>query len=238
MGVRGVAIALVLLLGILLAVDRFGVAYAEDRVAAQLQEELALSTTPEVDITGFPALTQAISGRYDDVRLTLTGADVSGLADLDVEVELQGLRITLAELFSEQVEVIPVERIDGSVRVPYATVASQINNTATVEAATDGVRVTDRFTVLGQTFPVSGVGRVEVTGPQQLGVTVTALELGGVDIPDSLLDQFRGQLSFTYDLPPLPFGLTVTAAEATDDGFDITAEASDAVIDPNAIPTD
>lgn len=237
MGVRGVAITLLVLLGLLLALDRFGVAYAEDRVATQLQEELGLSTTPEVDITGFPALTQAIAGRYDDVRLTLTGADVAGLADLDVEVELQGLRITLPELFSEQVEVIPVERIDGSVQVPYSTVAGQISDTATVEAGDGGVTVTDRFTILGQTFPVSGTGAVEVVGPQQLGVTVTALNLGGVDIPDSIVEQLRDQLSFIYDLPPLPFGLTVTAAEATADGFDITAEASDAVIDPNAIPT-
>lgn len=235
---RGVAIFLVVLLGLLLALDRFGVAYAEDRVAAQLQEELALSSTPEVDITGFPALTQAIAGRYDDVRLRLDSADVAGLSDLDVVVELHGLRITLAELFSEEVEAIPVERIDGAVSVPYATVAEQIGDGVTVARGDGGVTVTDTFEVLGQDVPVSGTGEVTVVGPQQLAVTVVALNLAGVDIPEFLIEQLQEQLSFTYELPPLPFGLTITDARATADGFDVTAEATDAVIDPDAIPTD
>jgi len=236
--VRGVAIFLVVLLGLLLALDRFGVAYAEDRVAAQLQEALALTRTPEVDITGFPALTQAIAGRYDDVRLQLNSADVAGLRDLDAVVELHGLRVTLGELFSEEVEAIPVERIDGAVSVPYATVAEQIGDGVTVARGEGGVMVTDTFEVLGQEVPVSGTGEVTVVGPQELAVTVVALNLAGIDIPDFLIEQLQEQLSFTYELPPWPFGLTVTDARATADGFDVTAEATDAVIDPNAIPTD
>lgn len=238
MSVRGVAISLVVLVGLLVAADRLGVAYAEDRVATQLQEELALTETPEVDITGFPALTQAIAGRYDDVRLELSAADVAGLADLDVTVELHGLHITLGELFSDEVEVIPVERIDGAVSVPYSTVAQQIGDGVRVGRGDGGVVVTDTFEVLGQDIEVSGTGEVTVLGPQRLGVTVVALNLGGVDIPGFLIDQLQEQLSFTYDLPPLPFGLAVTDARATADGFDITAEAADAVIDPAAIPTD
>lgn len=238
MSVRGVAIFIVVLLGLLLALDRFGVGYAEDEVAAQLQEDLALSRPPEVEITGFPVLTQAIAGRYDDVRLRLDAADVAGLRDLDVVVQLRGLQITLGELFSEDVEAIPVERIDGAVSVPYATVAEQIGDGVTVAGDGNAVTVTETFTVLGQSFPVSGTGEVTVLGPQRLGVTVTALDLGGVEIPESLLDQFRDQLSFTYELSPLPFGLTVTDARATADGFDITAEATDTVIDPDDIPTD
>lgn len=237
MSIRGVSIFLVLLLAILIGADRFGVAYAEGRVAEQLRDELGLTTTPEVDITGFPVLTQAIAGRYDEVLLNLDGADLAGLTGLDVTVELHGLHITLSELFSDEVETIPVDRIDGTVAVPFTTVADQIGDGVTVAAGEGGVTVTDTFEILGQEIPVSGTGQVSVVGPQQLGVQVSALNLGGVDIPGSLIDQLQEQLSFTYQLPALPFGLVVTDAVPTSDGFDITAEATDAVIDPNAIPT-
>ncbi len=237
MGLRGVAISAVLVVGVLLAVDRFGVRYAEDRVAAQLQEELELTTTPEVDITGFPVLDQALAGRYDDVRLRLDAADLGDLTDLDVTIRLRGLQITLAELQSEEVEPIPVRQVDGEVLVPFDTVAEQIGEGVTVTRSSEGVVVTDTIDVLGQDIEISGTGQLSVVGPSELGVTVVGLNLAGIDIPDSLVDQLQEQLSFTYELPPLPFGLGIVEATTTDDGFEVTAEATDAVIDPEAIPT-
>ncbi len=237
MGLRGVAISAALVVGVLLAVDRFGVRYAEDRVAAQLQEELELTTTPEVDITGFPVLDQALAGRYDDVRLRLDAADLGDLTDLDVTIRLRGLQITLAELQSEEVEPIPVRQVDGEVLVPFDTVAEQIGEGVTVTRSSEGVVVTDTIDVLGQDIEISGTGQLSVVGPSELGVTVVGLNLAGIDIPDSLVDQLQEQLSFTYELPPLPFGLGIVEATTTDDGFEVTAEATDAVIDPEAIPT-
>jgi len=236
-GLRGVAISAALVVGVLLAVDRFGVRYAEDRVAAQLQEELELTTTPEVDITGFPVLDQALAGRYDDVRLRLDAADLGDLTDLDVTIRLRGLQITLAELQSEEVEPIPVRQVDGEVLVPFDTVAEQIGEGVTVTRSSEGVVVTDTIDVLGQDIEISGTGQLSVVGPSELGVTVVGLNLAGIDIPDSLVDQLQEQLSFTYELPPLPFGLGIVEATTTDDGFEVTAEATDAVIDPEAIPT-
>lgn len=231
------AISAVLVLGVLVAVDRFGVLYAEGRVASQLQEELELTATPEVDITGFPVLDQALAGRYDDVRLRIDAADLGDLTDLDVTVRLRGLQITLAELLSEEVEPIPVRQVDGEVLVPFQTVADQIGEGVTVSRSSDGVVVTDTVDVLGQDVEISGTGQLSVLGPNQLGVTVVGLNLAGIDVPDSVVDQLQEQLSFTYELPPLPFGLGITDATATDDGLEVTAAATDAVIDPEAIPT-
>lgn len=228
--------ALVIVVGVLLVallvLDRVGVAYAEDRVALQLQEELELSATPTVTINGFPVLTQAVAGRYDDVRVVLDAADVEELSDLDVDVRLRGLQIPLADLFAEEVESIPVDSIAGTVSVPYAEVAGQIGEGATVASSPDGVVVTQTLDILGQPLEVSGTGRIRVESSDQIGVTVTGLNLAGVEIPEALVEQLQEDLSFTYTVPPLPFGLQITTVVPTGEGFDISATAVDAVLEP------
>ncbi|MBA3524542.1 MAG: DUF2993 domain-containing protein [Geodermatophilaceae bacterium] len=235
----GLGVTLVLLLAVLLVLDRVGVRYAEDQVAATLQEELALSRTPEVDITGFPVLTQAVAGAYTDVRLRLDEADVEQLSGLDVVVRLRGVHVPLSDLLSDAVGVIPVDRIDGSVAVPYAQVAGQIGDTASVRSAGNGtVAVSDTVDVLGQSLEISGTGEVSVAGPDAIAVQVTGLALAGLDLPGSLIGELQEQLSFTYTLPPLPFDLEIISITTDDDGFVVEATATDTVIDPDAIPTD
>lgn len=235
----GLGVTLVLLLAVLLVLDRLGVRYAEGRVAATLQEELALSRTPEVDITGFPVLTQAVAGTYTDVRLRLDQADVEQLSGLDVVVRLRGVHVPLSDLLSDSVVTIPVDGIDGSVSVPYAEVAGQISPTATVRPAGGGmVEVSDTFEVLGESLEISGTGEVSVAGPDSIAVQVTGLALAGLDLPDALIDQLQEKLSLTYTPPPLPFDLQITAISTEADGLIVQASATDTVIEPDAIPTD
>lgn len=220
------------LLVVLLVADRVGVQYAEDRVAAQLQEELALTATPGVEIEGFPVLTQALAGSYDDVRLTLEAADLGELSDLDVEVRLRGLQIPLSDLFAEEVGPIPVESIDGTLSIPYAEVAAQIGPGVVVRNSPEGVMVSRTLDVLGQELEIAGTGRIRVESSDQIGVTVVGLNLAGLEIPSVLIGQLQEDLSFTYTVPPLPFGLSITSAVATADGLDISAEAEDAILAP------
>lgn len=232
-------VTLVLLLAVLLVVDRVGVRYADDRVAQTLQDELALTVAPEVDITGFPVLTQAVVGRYDDVLLRLDQADVQQLSGLDVVVRLRGVHIPLSDLLSDSVGVIPVDRIDGSVSVPYGELAAQIGDSVVVQAAENGrVEVSDTLQVLGRSLEIAGTGEVAVSGPDRVSVTVTGLSLAGLDLPDALIAQLRDQLSFVYVLPPLPFDLEITSLVADENGIVVEAAATDTVIDPAAIPAD
>lgn len=229
---KALLIVVGVVLAVLLIVDRLGVGYAENRVAEQLQEELGLSTLPAVEINGFPLLTQAVAGEYDDVRLTVAAADLGELSDLDVEVRLTGVQIPLSDLLSSDIETIPVDGLAGTVSIPYAEVAAQIGGGVSVEQGPDGVVVSRTLDVLGQRVLVSGTGRTRVDSSDQIGVTVVGLDLAGLEIPDILIEQLQEQLSFTYTLPPLPFGLRITNATATAQGFDVSAEAEDAVLTP------
>ncbi len=225
-------ITITVLLLVLLAADRFGVEYAENEVAAQLQEDLGLRTAPGVEIDGFPVLNQAVLGRYDDVRLSVVSADIGELSGLDVRVRLQGVKIPFSELVSGNIENIRVERVAGTLSIPYAEVAAQIGSGVTVEDGPDGVVVRQTLEVLGQELEVSGTGRIRVESSDQSGVTVVGLSLAGVDVPELFITQLQEQLSFTYTVPPLPFGLQITAATATADGFDVSAQAESTVLEP------
>jgi len=224
-------VIVVLLVG-LLVLDRLGVTYAEDRVAAQLQEDLALSVAPQVDIRGFPVLTQAVAGRYGDVRVTVDAADLGELSNLDIDVRLRGLRIPLSRLVAEDIERVPVDSINGTVSIPYAEVAEQIGSGVMVEETPDGVTVSQTLDVLGQPVAVSGIGQIEVLSPAEIGVTVLRLNLAGLEVPDFFVEQLQEQLSFVYTVPPLPFGLQIQDVQATAAGFDVSAAAQDAVLEP------
>lgn len=68
----GIAVATVFVL--LLGADRLGVYLAERAAAGTLRSSQHLSSTPSVDIAGFPFLTQLAAGDYD--RITVTADDV------------------------------------------------------------------------------------------------------------------------------------------------------------------
>ena len=74
------AVVLLLLVVTGVVVDRVAVGFAEREVAEQLAAQEALSGEPDVDVRGFPFLTQALAGRYEEVRIVLTA---DGTVSLD-----------------------------------------------------------------------------------------------------------------------------------------------------------
>src|SRR4051812_16409192 len=73
---KGLLVTLVVLLGLAVVADWVAVGFAEDEVAQQLAAKGGLAGTPAVDIGGFPFLTQAIAGDYEDVRMSFTADDL------------------------------------------------------------------------------------------------------------------------------------------------------------------
>ena len=126
MTVRALLILVVLLCSLLVIADRVGVAVAEDQVAERIAEQGDLPGPPEVDITGFPFLTQAVAGRYDDVRIALTAAELGQPAGTDADVVLHGVQVPLSSVLSGSVSEVPVDRIDGTATLSYALLSAQL----------------------------------------------------------------------------------------------------------------
>jgi hypothetical protein len=227
--VKALLVVLLLLLGLLVVADRVAVGYAEDQVATQIAEKGGLEGTPEVDITGFPFLTQAIGGRYDDVRISLTAAELGQPEGTRADVALHGVHVPLSAVLSGSVSEVPVDRIDGTATVSYALLSAQLEGDTTLKREGDGLRITRTVEILGQTLPLTAAGTVTLDG-NDLVVDVRQAAGAGVDVPDWLLSRATDLLDLRYTVPALPFGLRLTSVTPADDGVDLGLEATDTVL--------
>ncbi|CCH90427.1 conserved exported protein of unknown function [Modestobacter italicus] len=224
-----VLVLLGVVLGVLVVVDRVGVGVAEDRVAEQLADRGQLAGTPDVEITGFPFLTQAVSGRYSDVRIHLTAEELGQPAGTRADVSLQGVRVPLSDALSGSVQQIPVDRVDGTATLSYALLADQLGGDTTLTQDGDGIRLTKSVEVLGVDFAVTAAGTVTLEG-QDVVVDVHDASAGAVDVPDFVLDTADELLDFRYRVPALPFGLQLTSVQPAAGGVDVRVQARDTVL--------
>ncbi len=226
---RALLVVLLLLAGLALLADRVAVGVAEDQVASQLAGKGGLIGTPQVDITGFPFLTQAISGRYEDVRITLDAEQLGQPEGTRAAVSLRGVHVPLKAVVAGSVTEVPVERIDGSATLSYGLLAAEIGSDAAVSAEGDGLRISRTVELPGYTLPVSAAGTVALDG-DQLVVDVERATGAGVEIPGFLVEQVSDLLDLRYTVPELPFGLRLTGVAPAADGVEVRVEATDAVL--------
>ncbi|MDP9430800.1 MAG: DUF2993 domain-containing protein [Actinomycetota bacterium] len=226
---RALLVVLLLLAGLALAADRVGEAVAEDRVAQLVAERGGLAGEPEVEIGGFPFLTQALGGRYEDVRIALAGPDLGQPEGTRADVSLQGVQVPLSDVLSGAVQEVPVERVDGTATLPYALLAAELGPGTTVTRAGDGLRVQRTVEVAGVDVPLTATGTVTLDG-NSLVVDVEDASGAGVDVPDVFLDRLSDALDLRYRIPRLPFGLQVTGVAPADDGVRVEVEATDTVL--------
>jgi hypothetical protein len=227
--VKVLLVLLVLLLGAAVVADRVGEGVAEDRIAAEVAERGGLTGTPAVDVTGWPFLTQALGGRYEDVRITLTAEQLGQPVGTSADLSLRGVHLPLSAAISGSVEQVPVDRVDGTATLSYALLAAQLGGDTTLAPEGDGVRVTRTVEVLGVEVPLTATGTLRLDGDAVV-VDVGEAEAAGVGVPDFVVDRADDLLDFRYPVPALPFGLQVTDVRPAEDGVDAALEATDVVL--------
>jgi len=227
--VRALLVVLLLLAGLALLADRVAVGVAEDQVARQLAGKGGLVGTPEVDITGFPFLTQAVGGRYEDVRVALDAEQLGQPDGTRATVSLRGVHVPLRAVLAGTVTEVPVDRIDGTATLAYDLLAAELSGDATVAPEGDGLRITRTVEVLRYRLPVTAAGTVTLDG-DQLVVDVEEAAGAGVDLPGFLVDRVSDLLDLRYTVPELPFGLELTGVDPASDGVRVRVEADDAVL--------
>jgi hypothetical protein len=227
--VKALLVVLVLLLGLVVLADRVALGVAEDRVATQLVEKGGLQGSPEVQITGFPFLTQALGGRYDDVRISLTAEQLGQPEGTRADIALHGVEVPLSSVLSGSVAEVPVERIDGTATLSYALISDQIGAGTELSREGDGLRITRTVEILGQSLRLTAAGQVGLEG-SDLVVDVDEASGAGVDVPGFLLERAADLLDIRYTVPALPFGLELTDVTPAEDGVDIRVEAEETVL--------
>ncbi|MGY1622643.1 DUF2993 domain-containing protein [Geodermatophilus sp. SYSU D00965] len=226
---RALLVVLLLLVGLAVVADRVGVGIAEDRVGQAIAERGGLAGQPEVDIGGFPFLTQAVSGTYEDVRIALTAADLAQPEGTRADVSLRGVHVPLSDVLSGSVQEVPVDRVDGTATLSYALLSQQLGPGTTLSREGDGLRVERTVELAGLTVPLTAVGTLGLDG-NDLVVDVSEASGAGVDLPAVLVDQASDLLDLRYPVPELPFGLQLTGVAPADDGVDVAVAATDTVL--------
>ena len=209
---RKLLIAVLVLALLFVGADRVGVYLAERTAGDTIQNSQHLSSRPDVDIAGFPFLTQLAAGKFDEITITAKDLPVGEQQHL---LDLSRVRVVLHTVrVSRDFSRVQADTATATAAVSYA----ELGKTLGVDVAYNGggrVRATKSVTVAGHKFTATVTARPQLAdGALAFGATRInqAGEIGGAVA--SALDKV---FDLTIPLQGIPFRIRVTAlhAEAT-----------------------
>ncbi|MFD3745369.1 DUF2993 domain-containing protein [Nocardia sp. NPDC058633] len=227
---RALLILLVVLAIALVVGDRVAVVMAQNEIGRAIAAEYELPHRPDVEIGGFPFLTQALDGHYRDIDIRIgdwSGYDIS-VRDLDVA--LADVSAPLSDVVNSRTSHLVAAAATATAVVPYDVVQGFApSGVESISHGPEGLRATGRFSVGAITVPAT----VFVTvAPTEDGIEVTPVSVqaatGG---PTLSLAVLRRTLTFVVPLQRLPLGARLTAIEPRADGLHVTAVAHDVRLD-------
>jgi hypothetical protein len=253
---RRLVIALLVLVGLFVAVDFGAAALAESAVSRQMREQIGLVDDPAVRINGFPFLTQALSGEYRSVDVTASRITVGELQEVSITAQLRDVTAPLSMLLGSGQKTLRVDEAEGTVRIPAEDLerlvpgiedlrVENIDEDALEQAVEDGgaqsltridpdsaARLVGTSSLLGQETEVSVIAVLElVDGDAQ--IVPRDIRLGGSDerpLPDAVQEELRERFTLRVDAGSLPLEVTPTSLEAEGGALVLTGTADDLVL--------
>lgn len=157
----GFLVLLLVLAGLLVVADRVAAGVAERAIADQVRQEIAKqdaqSAAPQVEVGGFPFLTQVLDGRYERISIQLT--DVRGDVQGDavevpkLDVDARNVTASLDTLRSGRGDVV-AESVDGRGTVTYESLAKLLDRPGLTLGERNGkLAVTARWTSSASSSP-------------------------------------------------------------------------------------
>ena len=204
-------ITLIVLVLVLVLGDRAANAYAENRMASQIQSSLALSGKPDVTIQGFPFLTQLAASNFKTVDVNATN-ETAGPGG---QLEIANLTATLHGMHIHGTNSATVDQFTASALVTFTALAHAGGIPQGIKLSADGPnQIKATVDILG--FSSDATAKVTQVGNDKINVKIT--DFGGVpaDVLGSLTD-------FNITIPKLPAGVTIQKISITQQGLQITA---------------
>ncbi|MFK0257384.1 DUF2993 domain-containing protein [Streptomyces sp. NPDC090445] len=238
---RVMVIVVVVLGALAVGADRWAAGYAEGRLAERIQARQGLAGSAEVEIHGFPFLTQALSHELEQVDIRLDGVDA--VAD-SRKTRLSQLRASFRGVkLNGDYSGGTARNAEGSALITYPdlTEASQTGVKLAYGGAPDKVKVTASVEIMGRTFTRSVVSTVTLVDAKDGGnggnsgngkgggklVQVRADEVPGEGIP-GIESAIRKKTDFERRLDGgLPGGLQLTGLTADEAGVHLVLSGTD-----------
>jgi hypothetical protein len=220
---RKVLLVLVILLaGGVVVADRVGVKVAQDEIAKQVAAQYNLSRKPGVSIHGFPFLTQAIGGEYEQIDVNIGDWTQQDITVSDLKIELTGLKAPLSEVIRGDNSNMTARTATASAIVPYDVIKKRAPKGVNgISAEGKDLKLQGTFAFLGVNADVTTVVSVKAT-PQGIALTPQSVQTGAGSIPISVLQQ---RLTFTVPVSNLPIGSRISKIEVTPTGLRVAATA-------------
>ncbi|MFI7134914.1 DUF2993 domain-containing protein [Nonomuraea sp. NPDC050153] len=218
---RKLIIFLIVLVILLVAVDRVAVAGVERDLANRIAAASDLSGKPTVTIEGIPFLTQAVSGRYPEVRFDLGTFTYGGVPVKNLRGAAYDVTAPLADVLQNR----------ANIKAGRVTVSGTLTRATIDKYAPRGVKIGgngNRLTASGEV--TVGVQKVKFNAEMRVeladgGIKIRAEKIEGVP------DQLAQLVSYTIPFKgKLPFDVKVTGVKSVADGLEFSAEASDVPI--------
>jgi len=216
--VRKLAIGFVVLIALLVGADRVADLIAERAVGDTLQTSQQLASRPEVDIAGFPFLTQLIASHFD--KITVTARDVP-LGDSVVSLRVSQVTAVMRDVkvdFSR--DKATIGRGTAYALITYGALSKTLS--LDVSYAGNGqLKVSQAVTIAGQTIrPSVNVSPRLVAG---------SLAFGAGTVP-STVQYLESVFGVRLSLDRIPFGLTVQSVTANKAGVFVTLSGSNVTL--------
>ncbi|WP_375488861.1 DUF2993 domain-containing protein [uncultured Jatrophihabitans sp.] len=223
---RTLLIVFVVIVGLLIAADRIGLYIAERTAADTIQSSQHLPSRPDVDIAGFPFLTQLATGKSDKITVTAQNVPIDKSAKV---LTLSRVQVVLHQVTaSRSFDHFHADTADAQATITYAELSNALG--IDVSYAGDGrIRAAKTITVLGQSVQAAisteprlvngalGFGKTSINGLDRLsGDIATAL--------DKIFD-------LHIPLKGIPFGVRVQSLHMDSVGAQIGLTGSDLSFD-------
>ncbi|GGW65388.1 hypothetical protein GCM10010503_48040 [Streptomyces lucensis JCM 4490] len=236
---RILLIVVVILGALFVVVDRVAVHFAEGEAADKLKSTENLASTPDVNIKGFPFLTQVAGGSLDDVEV--------GIKDYQAETGTAGKTIRIDDLkadmkgveFSGDYSSATASSATGTATIAY----DELMKTTKSEPTEVAPGVLARVTGLSD----GGNGKIKVAVEatvKSLGLKRTVNVLSSVSVVDDKVqvhadslpalgaatiaeDRIRRITDFQQAVNQLPGGIKLDKVQAAEDGVEITVKGTD-----------
>jgi hypothetical protein len=215
---RKLLVFLIILVILLVAVDRVAVAGVERDLSNRIAAAADLSQKPTVTIEGIPFLTQALSGRYPEVKFDLGTLTYGGVPVNDVRGTAYDVTAPLEGIIQNRPDV----------RAERLVVTATLTRRTIDKYAPSGVEISgngDRIVASGEV--AVGLNRVKFEAEMRVEVVDGGLRLQAEKIkgvPDAAARFVNYTIPFKG---AVPFDVKLTEVRNVADGLEFTAEATD-----------
>ncbi|MFG2135271.1 DUF2993 domain-containing protein [Streptomyces sp. NPDC048650] len=162
--------------------DRFAVLYAQDKTEEKLKDSLHLTAKPEVDIKGFPFLTQVLDKRLDQVDVTIPDVAADRVSLAKFSATANDIRID-GDL-PDSIKGATIGRMHGSVLLAFDDMnrelgASQVKFS---EMGPNAVRAVGQLPIAGHQLRVRAEARIHRAGDRGVSTDISRMRLDIGDV--------------------------------------------------------